>query len=60
MPKLIPTTVGMDEISMGASAVPFAFAAIFVYLDGGEKGKERKNGGTVDGDGHVPPQNLDD
>ena len=23
LPKLIPTTVGMDETSIGASAVPF-------------------------------------
>lgn len=29
-PKLIPTTVGMAETSMGASAVPFGFDAMSI------------------------------
>ena len=40
LPKLIPTTVGMAETSIGASAVPFGLDAISVACSKVEKSKE--------------------
>ena len=40
LPKLIPTTVGMAETSMGASAVPFGLDAMSIAFSEVENSKE--------------------